>query len=159
MTAVIIAPVSQSELHTAITILPMGEVGELVIGGHQVAEGYLNRPELSMAAFIDDLEFGRLYRTGDKARILPNGTIECLGRIASGQIKLRGQRVELGEIEQIIAKADGCHAVAALIIDDNLVAFCSIGSSDVSKKNIKDLCDRWLPNHMVPADIVSNPWG
>jgi amino acid adenylation domain-containing protein len=140
-----------------ITVLPIGEEGELVIGGSQVAQGYLNRPKLSAAAFIQDDEFGCLYRTGDKARILPNRTLECLGRLVSGQVKLRGQRVELGEIEQIISKVDGCHTASVMVINDNLVAFCAIGSREVSKSSVKDVCIRWLPSHMVPADIVFLP--
>jgi amino acid adenylation domain-containing protein len=139
------------------TILPIENVGELAIGGPQVADGYLNRPELTAGAFVRHPEFGLLYRTGDKARLLANGTIECLGRIVSGQVKLRGQRVELGEIEQVILKVPGCHTAAAMIIQDSLVAFCATGSHNVSEKAILEVCASWLPKHMVPADIVVLP--
>lgn len=74
-----------------ITILPVGEEGELAIGGYQLANGYLNRPEQTKAAFQHHPQYGMLYRTGDRARISPAGTIECSGRISSGQVKLRGQ--------------------------------------------------------------------
>jgi aryl carrier-like protein len=157
VSAFIVSPCINDSLFARITVLPIGEEGELVIGGPQVAQGYLNRPELSAAAFIQDDEFGCLYRTGDKARLLPNRTLECLGRLVSGQVKLRGQRVELGEVEQIISKVDGCHTASVMVIEDNLVAFCAIGSRKVSKSTVTDICSRWLPSHMVPADIVFLP--
>lgn len=72
-------------------ILAMGEEGELAVGGYQLADGYLNRDEQTQKAFVQHPEYGTLYRTGDRARMLPNGTFECLGRISSGQVKLRGQ--------------------------------------------------------------------
>lgn len=72
-------------------ILPVGEVGELAIGGFQLAEGYLNRPEQTSAAFFDHPTYGRLYRTGDLCAMTNDGCLECRGRISSGQIKLRGQ--------------------------------------------------------------------
>ncbi|KAG7285680.1 non-ribosomal peptide synthetase nps2 [Staphylotrichum longicolle] len=68
--------------------LPRGEIGELAVGGYQLADGYLNRLEQTSSAFIDT-PYGRLYRTGDKAKMLPDGTLECLGRISDGQVKLR----------------------------------------------------------------------
>ncbi|KAF2712300.1 hypothetical protein K504DRAFT_452517 [Pleomassaria siparia CBS 279.74] len=157
VSALIAAPVTSVTSSVEITALPFGDVGELVIGGPQVADGYLNRDDLSAAAFVRHSELGLLYRTGDKARFHPNGTIECLGRIVSGQVKLRGQRVELGEIEQILYKADGVHTVAAVVIDDSLVAFCSVNSSNISKAAVTEICKRWLPNYMVPADIVFVP--
>jgi len=81
--------------------VPIGVVGDLYIGGHGLARGYLNRPELTAEKFIDLPVFGekqRLYKSGDLARWLPDGTIEFLGR-ADFQIKLRGHRIELKEIE------------------------------------------------------------
>ena len=76
---------------SAVEILPIGEVGELAIGGYQLADGYLNRPEETRASFVDHPRFGRLYRTGDRARITAAGLLECSGRISHGQVKLRGQ--------------------------------------------------------------------
>lgn len=74
-----------------IEIVPIGEEGELAIGGHQLATGYLNRNEQTAAAFVRHPQHGMLYRTGDAARMLKDGSLECLGRITSGQVKLRGQ--------------------------------------------------------------------
>ena len=72
-------------------ILDIGEEGELAVGGHQLADGYLNRPEQTRAAFVHHSEYGLLYRTGDRAKLTETGRLECLGRISSGQVKLRGQ--------------------------------------------------------------------
>jgi amino acid adenylation domain-containing protein len=77
--------------------------------------------------------------------------------MVSGQVKLRGQRVELGEVEQIICQVDGCHSVSAMIIEGSLVAFCAIGTRNVSKSSVTDICNQWLPSHMVPADIILLP--
>lgn len=72
-------------------IVGIGEEGELAVGGYQLADGYLNRPEQTRAAFVQHERYGILYRTGDRARMTSVDTIECLGRISSGQVKLRGQ--------------------------------------------------------------------
>jgi len=154
VSAFICSPASESLKPSDILVLPAGEVGELVVGGPQVAKEYLNRPEITAKAFIHHPEYGYLYRTGDKARILPDGTLECLGRIGAGQVKLRGQRVELGEIEQIISKVEGCHRVVALVEDENLVAFCADDGKIISKEEVFDVCKRWLPSYMVPSDII-----
>jgi amino acid adenylation domain-containing protein len=87
--------------------MPIGVPGELLIGGDGLARGYLDRPELTTEKFIIDpfsKKVGaRLYRTGDLARYLPDGTIECLGRI-DHQVKVRGFRIELGEIETMLGQ-------------------------------------------------------
>ncbi|KAF5646118.1 ferrichrome siderophore peptide synthetase [Fusarium tjaetaba] len=88
--------------------LPMGAVGELVITGPQVSRvGYLNRPDETAAAFRDDPRWGRIYMTGDRARIVWDKTgspmVEFLGRLSDDQVKLSGRRVELGEIESVLA--------------------------------------------------------
>ncbi|KAI4743524.1 peptide synthetase [Aureobasidium sp. EXF-12298] len=150
----IVKPAGSPKHASEIEILPIGEIGELVVGGYQLADGYLNRDEQTRAAFVSHPKYGNLYRTGDKARLHRNGTLECHGRISSGQVKLRGQRVELGEIEHAASKADGCHAVVASVISGLLILFC-IGDSDkLAPKNIKSACQKWLPAYMLPNDIV-----
>ena len=91
-------------LSPSLALLPSGLVGELCIGGHGLAHGYLGQPELTAARFVPD-PFGgpedRLYRTGDLARWLPDGTVEFIGRI-DGQVKIHGHRIETGEVEAAI---------------------------------------------------------
>lgn len=154
VSAFVAAPASGNNESSSLNVLPVGEIGELVVGGPQVADEYLNRPELTASAFLNDPNFGYLYRTGDKVRLHHDGTLECLGRIVSGQIKLRGQRVELGEVEQIIFKVDGCLAVTVMVIEETLVAFCAVASRNTTAATILDMCNSWLPPHMVPTDVV-----
>ena len=154
----IATPCKSSEGSPDLTILPWGDEGELVLGGHQIAEEYMNRPDLTAASFVDHPVYGRLYRTGDRARFCNDGTIECLGRIVTGQVKLRGQRVELGEIEQTIMKVEGCRMAVATIINSTLVTFCATSSPKMSRRDVLQICKKWLPSFMVPSDvlIVSN---
>ncbi|THX05712.1 peptide synthetase [Aureobasidium pullulans] len=153
----IVKPAESNDRAGEIKILPIGEIGELAVGGYQLADGYLNREEQTRAAFITHPKFGKLYRTGDKARLLRNGRLECHGRISSGQVKLRGQRVELGEIEHAASKANGCHAVVASVISGLLILFCIADASTVSPSEIKSACQKWLPAYMIPSDIVLLP--
>ncbi|WZH41454.1 Non-ribosomal peptide synthetase [Fusarium acuminatum] len=139
----------------AIKILPQGEVGELAVGGYQLASGYINRPEQTNSAFIDS-PFGRIYRTGDKARLLPNGRLECLGRISDGQVKLRGQRLELGEVEQAVLRATGCHSAVAAVVGSILVVFCAVDAG-VTEDTILSYCGNWLPQYMIPGEIILMP--
>ena len=101
--------------------VPIGVAGELFIGGAGVARGYLNRPELTAENFVSDPfaadEGARLYRTGDRARSLPDGRIEFLGRL-DHQVKLRGVRIELGEIEATLSAHPGVREVAVLVRED-----------------------------------------
>ncbi|KAF6815312.1 bacitracin synthase 3 [Colletotrichum sojae] len=107
---------------------PYGAVGELCIGGPQVTDGYMNRPDLTGAAYIDSHVLGtRIYRTGDLARWLPGGEIECLGR-KDNQVKIHGHRIELGEVEESIRRSglvkDTVATVASVHGKVHLVAFC-----------------------------------
>lgn len=98
--------------------VPLGFSGELAIGGPQVSPGYLNRPEQTAAAFVESAVYGRLYRTGDRARIvqgLDGGfVVDFLGRITTDQVKLSGRRVDLGDIEAVIAAVPAVAEVAAV---------------------------------------------
>ncbi|KAK4175461.1 putative peptide synthetase [Triangularia setosa] len=134
-------------------ILACGEVGELAVGGPQVANGYVNRPEMTAEAFVET-PYGRLYRTGDKARVLPDGTLECLGRIGGGQVKLRGQRMELGEVEHAALRTPGCHSAVAAVINSILVLFCAVDQTDGMLDAVQASCRAWLPGFMLPGDIV-----
>ncbi|KAF2813969.1 uncharacterized protein BDZ99DRAFT_410194 [Mytilinidion resinicola] len=155
VSVLIAAPLDEASIMSSdVHILPLGRVGELIVGGPQLAMGYLNRPDITAAAFLDHPQYGRLYRTGDKAKIMPDGSIECLGRLISGQVKLRGQRLELGEIEQVIARLEGCRNVSAQIIKESLVAFCSADPSKLSSEDVLQVCSRWLPLFMVPRDVI-----
>lgn len=132
-------------------ILPLGWTGELAVGGYQLADGYLNRPELTKEVFIDSKEYGRLYRTGDRARILSSGRIECLGRVGAGQVKLRGHRIELGEIEEVVLGIPGVRGAIASVLGGRLVVYVGGG---VEREAVYDVCRKWLPEFMVPGDIV-----
>lgn len=134
--------------------LPWGQIGELVVGGFQLADGYLNRPEENAKSFIDHPLYGRLYRTGDKARMLLTGDIECFGRISSGQVKLRGQRIEFGEIEHVICRAPNVRAAVAIVSNGSLIAFVLVNGESTADSVLRDVCRQWLPRFMVPGEFV-----
>jgi amino acid adenylation domain-containing protein len=153
---------------------PVGVPGELVIGGVQVARGYLGRPGLTAERFVADPFSGvpgaRLYRTGDLARWRADGTLEFLGRI-DAQIKIRGMRVELGEIEAALQLCPGVSQAAVATrdagLDARLVAYLvPVGAATegepqvISLENVVDLEAVWhqlrriLPEHMLPSGFV-----
>ncbi len=99
-------PIANTTVHILDELLrpvPVGIPGELMTGGDGLAIGYQNAPDLTSGKFIDHPDFGRLYRTGDRCRWNPDGTIEFLGR-GDQQVKVRGFRIELGEIESVLAE-------------------------------------------------------
>jgi amino acid adenylation domain-containing protein len=143
--------------------VPIGVPGELHIGGVSLARGYLNRAELTDERFVADPfsahPDARLYRTGDLARHLPDGNIDYIGR-SDHQIKVRGFRIEPGEIE---AALRGHAAVSqALVVareDDagakRLVAYMtSDGAPDPSSQELNELLRRTLPDYMIPSAFV-----
>src|SRR5258708_17401807 len=102
--------------------VPVGTAGELYIGGDGLARGYLNRPDLTAEKFIvspfqETRHGARLYKTGDLARYLWNGEIECLGRI-DHQVKVRGFRIELGEIESVLSSHPGIRQSVVVARED-----------------------------------------
>jgi amino acid adenylation domain-containing protein len=140
---------------------PAGVPGELFIGGKVCARGYLNQPGLTSERFIPD-PFNtdthlRMYRSGDLARYLPDGSIECLGRV-DHQVKIRGFRVELQEIESVL---DCLQEVkeCAVVVDDHhdgqpeLAAYVVVHSDCVISKLRKKLAEK-LPSYMVPRYLV-----
>ena len=143
--------------------LPVGTVGELHIGGDGLALGYFNRPELTAEKFVaspfskDKSE--RLYKTGDLARYLPDGKIECLGRI-DHQVKIRGFRIELGEIETVLRQYSGIAEALVTARDDaveekRLVGYIIPRNGLVSIVELRDFIRTKLPLHMVPAQFVT----
>ncbi|MFD8571473.1 amino acid adenylation domain-containing protein [Streptomyces sp. NPDC059639] len=130
---------------------PPGIVGELFLAGRQLADGYLNRPELTAERFVPDpFRGGRMYRTGDLARWTERGEVEYLGR-TDHQVKLRGQRIELGEIEAALAAREGVDGACALVRDDRLVGYVT---GTVDPTALRAALARELPEHMVPSAIV-----
>ena len=140
--------------------LPFGEEGELFIGGVGLAKGYLNRPELTAEKFIDDpfRPGGKLYRTGDRAAYLPDGTLDFLGRM-DFQVKLRGNRIELQEIESALREHPAI-ADAVVAVKDNehndpkLVAYITSSGEAPEFKEVRQFCKSKLPEYMVPNRVV-----
>ncbi|MHC1695197.1 MAG: amino acid adenylation domain-containing protein [Eubacteriales bacterium] len=136
--------------------VPIGVMGELYIGGKGVARGYINNPELTQQRFIANpfCKGERIYKTGDLTRYFPLGEIEFLGR-SDNQIKLRGFRVELGEIEEHIKRIPGVGMCAVCAFDDasgrkSLCAYIC-GDNITSIAEIKSILARELPSYMVPG--------
>ncbi len=140
-------------------VVPKGFPGELCIGGITAKE-YLFRPELTNAKFIKDpfseVEDGKLYKTGDLARINGDGNVEFLGRIDT-QVKIRGFRIELGEIENIIREFNGIDDVVVTAVGEgnnkNLVAYI-IEKDATDDEELIGFLNKKLPGYMVPAAIV-----
>jgi natural product biosynthesis luciferase-like monooxygenase protein/amino acid adenylation domain-containing protein len=144
--------------------VPIGVPGELLIGGAGLARGYFGRPELTAEKFIahpfDGTEGARVYRTGDLARYLPDGRIECLGRI-DHQVKLRGFRIELGEIEAALNNHPTISESAVVLREDGgaprLVAYCVRQSSQANEaeaepaSNLATALRARLPEYMIPS--------
>ncbi|CDF96351.1 Long-chain-fatty-acid--CoA ligase [Pseudomonas sp. SHC52] len=135
--------------------LPIGSIGELHIGGVGVARGYLKRPDLTEERFLASpfIDGDRLYRTGDRCRFLADGNIEYLGRL-DHQVKLRGQRIELGEIDAAVLNLPAITGACTLVIDNRLVAFYS---SSAAQSGLDTLLATELPAYMVPAVWVHIP--
>ena len=136
-------------------ILPVGHIGELAVGG-QLAQGYINRFEQTHSAFLTLADYGLVYRTGDRVRLIPSGELEYLGRIASGQVKIRGQRVELGEIEQVICQVNNVRFAVTSLIHGKLIVFClpDEKSISISHQALQEKCKAWLPPFMRPHEFV-----
>ena len=142
--------------------VPIGAVGELYLSGHQLADGYLNRDEETANAFLDNPfyegdGYNIMYRTGDMVRILPDGTVGIIER-RDGQVKIRGNRVELGEVESVIREltfvkdvtvqaiknGDNYELVAYLVYDENLPVV----------KSVQDHINERKPPYMIPSHVV-----
>jgi amino acid adenylation domain-containing protein len=143
--------VSLYVMNNAQQLLPVGAKGELYIGGEGVTAGYINNPELNAASFIDSDEFGRLYKSGDLVRWNHSGQLEFIGR-SDFQVKLRGYRIELEEIENIALQHPIVDEVAVLVKDQQLVAY--LVPDQAHESHIKSFLETRLPAYMVPSHIV-----
>jgi amino acid adenylation domain-containing protein len=140
-------------------LLPVGISGELYVGGEGVCRGYLNKKELTSQRFIDNpFKAGeRLYRTGDKAKLLPNGDLEYAGRI-DDQVKIRGYRIELGEIEHVLRRNEKISDVVVIARADakeeySLIAYV-VSREVLHTTELRAALAIHLPVYMLPAYFV-----
>jgi amino acid adenylation domain-containing protein len=151
-------------LDSSMQPVPIGQEGELHIGGVQVGRGYLNRPELTAERFVPDpfssQADARLYKTGDLTRYLPDGNIEFLGR-SDDQVKVRGNRVELGEIEHVASKHPEVKQCVVLAREDEpgdqrIVAYIvPAHESAPGPSELRSYLESRLPDFMVPSTFVT----
>ena len=141
--------------------VPVGVPGDLYIGGRGVSNGYLGRPDLTAEKFMSDPlhpESGqRFYRSGDRARFLDGGIVEFLGR-EDNQVKVRGFRVELGEVEAVLSRHPAIEQAVVVCKQSaeglpSLVAF-AIASEPPSESELREFMLRYVPDYMVPAQFV-----
>jgi amino acid adenylation domain-containing protein len=150
--------------------VPPGVVGEIYVGGAGVALGYLDQPDLTATRFLPDpYTGGRMYRSGDRGRLLPNGTLEHLGRIDS-QVKMRGFRIELDEIRAVLLEDPDVRAAAVVVHRDDphdaataridayvVLAGDSGGTGNAAgdTSNVRKHAAGILPEYMVPATVTA----
>jgi len=144
--------------------VPAGVPGELYIGGEGLSPGYMNRPDLTSASFIpnffDTTGSTKLYKSGDLIRLLHDGRVEYLGRV-DHQVKLRGFRVELGEIESALKKIEGIQNAAVVVRSDSedhkhLFAFLVAegATGEMPGQEIAFKLKSWLPGYMIPSKFI-----
>lgn len=141
--------------------VPLGVPGDLYIGGRGVSNGYLGRPDLTAEKFmVDPLNPNsglRFYRSGDRARFLPGGVIEFLGR-EDNQVKVRGFRVELGEVEAVLSRHPAIEQAVVVFKqgsggDQSLVAF-AIAPKQPAASELREFMLQYVPDYMVPSNFV-----
>ncbi|KZN30563.1 hypothetical protein N480_06280 [Pseudoalteromonas luteoviolacea S2607] len=153
-------------LNDQLQIVPMGTVGELYIGGDGLARGYLNLPELTQERFItnplSDNPNSKLYKTGDLVRYLEDGNVTFIGR-NDDQVKVRGFRVELGEIEHALSRCEHVNACTVIVVGESgseqLAGYITIEQSYNAddrqfKSDLKAQLQEQLPAHMIPPFIT-----
>ncbi|RON52260.1 hypothetical protein BK666_02495 [Pseudomonas frederiksbergensis] len=159
-------PIRNLQLHVLDTLghlVPIGVRGEIHIGGTGVARGYLNQPELTAERFITDpfaaTSEARLYKTGDIGRWLPDGTLEYLGR-DDDQVKIRGLRIELSEIEAVLANCQGVREVAVIAREyspgqpDSTRLIAYLCGEPAPAEQLRSELLAYLPEYMVPSAFV-----
>ena len=160
-------PISNTQIYlldAELQPVPVGEIGELFIGGDGVARGYWNRPDLTAERFltIPSLSPHRIYRTGDLARFLPDGNIEFLGR-TDYQVKLRGHRIEPGEIEAILEQCKGVRQAVVVVREDRegdkrLITYLVAEANGTEATDpLRSALESKLPDYMVPSAFVFLP--
>jgi len=153
------SPVANTRVHVldrSFRSVPVGVAGELCLAGEGLARAYRGRPELTAERFVPS-SFGegeRLYRTGDLARWLPGGSLQFLGRIDQ-QLKIRGVRIEPGEIEAALKQCPGVREAVVVMRDDRLVAYCVPEQEPaLVPEHLREWLRGKLPEAMVPAAFV-----
>jgi amino acid adenylation domain-containing protein len=158
-------PIDNTEiliLDESLNKLPYGETGELCVAGISLAEGYLNKPDLTAEKFINWQESAdkttRIYRTGDLARYMPDGNIEYLGR-RDTQVKIRGNRVELGEIEVLLNQLENIQQAVVIAREDaagqkRLVAYLVASENQQNTDQVRKSMEHQLPDFMLPAAYI-----
>jgi hypothetical protein len=154
-------PIGKAIANTTVYVLdeagrrvPVGVFGELHIGGEGVARGYHDRPELTAERFVDRPGMGRVYATGDVVRFNPAGYVEFAGR-ADNQVKIRGHRVELGEIEAVLDRHPDVVQSVVVAREERLVAYVVVhGGAGVSAEALRKHVGEVLPDVMVPAVVM-----
>ncbi|WP_407051568.1 amino acid adenylation domain-containing protein [Methyloraptor flagellatus] len=156
-------PLANSRIYVldrALRPVPIGVIGELCIGGQAIAEGYLGRPDLTAARFLANPfePGGRLYRTGDRARWLPDGSVDLLGR-ADDQVKIRGYRIELGDVETHLAAHPAVREAIAVV--ETVEGHARLAAhvllrrdARVAETDLRDHMKARVPHYMVPARFV-----
>ncbi|WP_217441728.1 non-ribosomal peptide synthetase [Myxococcus sp. CA039A] len=161
------SPVAHTQLYVLDTLgqpVPIGVSGEVYVGGTHLAHGYLARPDITAQAFVPNpfsgVEGSRLYRTGDAARWKADGTLEFLGRL-DFQVKVRGFRVELGEVESVLRTAPGMSDAAAVVREDvpgdkRLIGYVVLApDTTLDSEALRTFLLKRLPEYMVPSAFLS----
>ena len=138
--------------------VPMGCEGEIYIGGGSVSNGYRNKPELTHSRFLSNpFHGGRFFRTGDLARFLGPGKLQVIGRI-DGMVKIRGHRIDVGEIEAVLVDHSNVSEAVVISRDDRLVAYCVLYVPFYGATSLDIILRPWvaerLPFYMVPTFFV-----
>jgi surfactin family lipopeptide synthetase A len=159
-------------LDNHLSVLPIGAIGELFIGGDGVARGYLNRPELTKERFIsnpfkkekagNEINNDRLYKTGDFVRMLPDGNLEYIERRDS-QLKIKGYRIELGQIEHVLASYPGIKQAIVLAkeqvdpknkeVNNKKITAYYVAQNPLDEQAIRKFLVKRLPDYMLPSSL------